>query len=220
MNIPEQAIKTPFGVTVFGSAISRIAPDIASIKVSVTRVELKPADAFAKARQGSQAVQECLRKGRVSTFGASRITLAQHHRYSGGETKFVGYLAKVSFHVKLTELDRAEEILTAVVAAGANEIDGVSFETTRLKELRSEARRKAVAAALEKANNYCAAAGVSVGAVLHIEDVNPTVLQGGESHVKSEPPIDDDGDVRAFDPSLISVGAAVLVAYAIRTSVP
>src|SRR6185295_365173 len=161
-NQTEQAIRTPFGITVFGSAVSRIAPDIASLRVSVARLEQKPAEAFAKAREGSQAVQECLRKARITEFGASRVTLAQQHRYIGGETKFVGYQAKVSFHVMLTELDRVEEVLTAVVAAGANEVDGVSFETTRLKEVRAEARRRAVAAALDKATNYCAAAGVAV----------------------------------------------------------
>ena len=216
---PKQAIRTPFGVTVFGSAISRIAPDLASLKVSVSRLEQKPADAFARARQGSQAVQECLRKARISEFGASRITLAQKHRFIGNEMKFLGYEAKVSFHVVLTELDRVEELLTALVTAGANEVDSVSFETTRLKEVRSEARRRAVAAAFDKAVNYCAAAGVSLGAVLHIEDVNPTVLQGREGHVRTEPQIDDDEGTRAFDPSSISVGAAVFVAYEIRTNV-
>jgi uncharacterized protein len=217
--IEHQSIRTPFGITVFGSAISRVAPDLASLKVSVTRVELKPSDAFTKARQGSQAVQDALRKARITEYGASRVTLAQQHRYIGGETKFVGYQAKVSFHVMLTELDRVEELLTALVAAGANEVDGVSFETTRLKELRAEARRRAVAAALDKATNYCVAAGVSVGGVLHIEDVSPTVLQGSEGHVHREPQIDDGGDTIAFDPSAISVGATVLIAYEIRTNV-
>ena len=216
-NIPEQAIKTPFGITVFGSAISRIAPDIASLKVSVTRLEQKPGEAFAKARQGSQTVQECLRKARISEFGASRLTLSQAHRYIGNENKFIGYQATVSFHIMLTELDRMEEILTDLVSAGANEVNGVAFETTRLKELRAEARRKAVAAAREKAANYCLAAGVTLGAVLHIEDVNPMVLQAREGHNgRSEPQIDDEGEARAFDPSSISVGAAVLVAFEIR----
>jgi hypothetical protein len=215
-NRPEQAIKTPFGITVFGSATSRIAPDLASLKVSVTRLEQKPEDAFARARQGSQAVQECLRNAQISEFGASRVTLFQAHRFIGGENKFIGYQATVSFHIMLTELDRMEEILTALVSAGANQVNGVAFETTRLKDLRMEARRKAIAAARDKATNYCDAAGIALGPILHIEDVNPMVLQGREGHVQAEPQIDDEGDTRAFDPSSISVGAAVLVAYEIR----
>jgi uncharacterized protein YggE len=49
------------------------------------------------------------------------------------------------------------------------------------------ARRLAIAAAQEKAQIYANAAGVSIGHVLHIQDVNPQVLQGrGEGHVQRE----------------------------------
>jgi uncharacterized protein YggE len=218
-NSQNQTITTPFGITVFGSALSRVAPDIALIKVSVTRLEPKPADAFAKARQGSQAVQDWLRKARINQFGASRVTLLAQNRFSGGENKFVGYQANVSFHVTLAELDRMEEVLTALIASGANQVDGVSFETTRLKEVRAEARKRAVTAARAKATNYCAAAGVELGPVMHIEDVNPMMLQGREGHVRAEPQIDDEGDGRALDPGSISVGAAVFVAYGIRADI-
>src|ERR1700730_5461714 len=98
-----QAIATPFGVTVFGSAMSRVAPDIASIRCSVSRLEQKPKDAFAKARQGAQSVQDCLRNARISDYGASRIALVQQNGYVKGEMKFLGYQAKVSFRVVLTE---------------------------------------------------------------------------------------------------------------------
>jgi uncharacterized protein len=219
-NNPAQTIKTPFGITVFGSATSRISPDIASLKVSVVRLEQNPGDAFAKVRQGSQAVQEYLRKAGINEFGASRVTLFQAHRFIGGENKFIGYQATVSFHIMLTELDRLEEILTALVSAGANEVNSVTFETTRLKELRMEARRRAIAAARDKATNYCNAAGVALGQVMHIEDVNPMVLQAREGHNRTEPQIDDEDESRAFDPSSISVGAAVLVAYGIRKALP
>ena len=213
----KQAIPAPFGITVFGSATSRIAPDFASIKVTVSRLKQKPADAFAEAKKGSQAVQECLKK---TEFGASRVTMTPQNRYVNGENKFLGYQANVSFHIMLSDLELVEELLTALVSAGANEVSNVSFETTRLKEVRAEARRRAMEAALEKAKNYCAVAGVSVGKVLHIEDVNPLSLQGREGHGRGEPQTDDDMDTKAFDPSAISVGAAVLVAYEICPNQP
>jgi len=89
-----------------------------------------------------------------------------------------------------------------------------------LKELRARARELAVNAAREKAEIYAAAAKVTVGQVLHIQDINPTLLQQ-ESHMTaaraavlqelaaSEPEED------SLDPSPIQVGAAVVVAFAI-----
>jgi hypothetical protein len=71
-----------------------------------------------------------------------------------------------------------------------------------------------VAAAREKAENYCRAAGVSLGTVLHMEDVNPGVLRGtGEGHTSSEAPSDDAGPERALAPGSIIVGAAVSISF-------
>lgn len=203
------------GVRVFGSAVVRVAPDTASIVVAVSRIELKPESAFAKAREGAQAVNKYLHQTGMTDFGSSRLTLSQEFRYNSGENKFVGYKAKIEFNVVLREMDRVDTLLSGLIAAGANELTSVTFQTTRLKELRAEVRRRAVAAAREKAEIYCHAAGVGVGRVVAIEDVNPEQLSGRyEGHTYREPaPPDDEDEPGAIDPSAITVGAAVYVVY-------
>jgi uncharacterized protein YggE len=124
----------------------------------------------------------------------------------------------MSTTILLKELDRVDELAEGLVSAGANEIERIVFETTKLKEIRAEARRMAMSAALDKAQNYCAAGGVELGRILHIEDVNPLSLQaemarGAHMGVNVN---EYDGDARAFDPSLIEVAAAVFVCYEFR----
>src|SRR5687768_15461123 len=121
MNGSRQAIPSPFGVTAFGSAVSRVAPDTASITCAVSRVESKPDKAFAEARKGAHSVQGCLSKLKVADFGASRVTLEQKYRYINGENKFIGYEARIGFRAQVPELDRVEQIVCALVEAGANE---------------------------------------------------------------------------------------------------
>ena len=76
-----------------------------------------------------------------------------------------------------------------------------------------------MAAAREKAENYCRAAGVSLGGVLHMEDINPGVLRGtGEGHTSSEVSSDDAGPERALAPGSIVVGAAVSISFVITDS--
>ena len=71
--------------------------------------------------------------------------------------------------------------------------------------------------AREKAENYCRAAGVSLGAVVSLEDVHPESLRGtGEGNTSSEVPSDDAGPDRALAPGSIVVGAAVSMVFAIR----
>lgn len=210
----------PHGVKVFGSAVVRVAPDTASIVVAVSRLEQKPEVAFAKARDGAQNVTAYLHKIGVKDFGSSRVTLTQEFRYINGENKFVGYQAKLEFNVVLREMDKVEAVLTGLIAAGANILTSVSFQTTRLKDLRADARRRAVVAAREKAELYCTAAGVAVGPVLAIEDVNPETLTNrgeGSMHTYREAnPVEDAGEPGAIDPGAIAVGAAVNVVYGIK----
>src|SRR5262245_103042 len=155
-------------VTAFGSAVLRVGPDTASIVVAVSRIEQKPEAAFVKAREGAQAVNAYLHKTAIKDFGSSRVTLAQEFRWTNHENRFVGYRARIAFNVVLREMDIVESVLTGLIAAGANELTSVTFETTRLKDLRADARRRAVVAAREKAELYCKAAGVRLGQVLAI----------------------------------------------------
>jgi uncharacterized protein YggE len=204
-------------VKVFGSAVLRVAPDTASIVVAVSRLEQKPEAAFTKAREGAQAVNAYLHKTGVKDFGSSRVTLSQEYRYTNGENRFAGYQARICFNVVLREMDKGDALLSGLIAAGANELASVTFQTTRLKDLRADARCRAVAAAHEKAELYCKAAGVGLGDVLTIEDVNPEMLSGrNEGHTfRESPAVDDAGETGAIDPGAISVGAAVNIVYAL-----
>lgn len=211
-----QTIEQPFGISVFGSSVVRLEPDIASLAFAVSRLAKDPKSAFREARDSAKSVRDFLAQLKVKDVSSSRVTLSQTSRFIDGEPRFVGYTAKVAFHVILRDLDIIESVLSGVVEAGANELDDVSFQTSRLKELRADARRRAVEAAREKAENYCKAAGITLGPVIHIQDVNPESLRQRLSHQNViEIPTDDAALVSAFDPGSITVGGAVVVAYEI-----
>jgi uncharacterized protein len=214
--IVQQAISTPFGITVFGSAIIRIVPDIASLTFGVARVGQHPRDAFRDAQEAAKKVRRFLSESKCGEFGTSRTMLSPEYKYSGGEQHFVGYCARIRFNILLHDLDRIESMLIGVVDAGANEVSNADFQTSRLKETRLEVRRRAISAAREKAENYCAAAGIKLGPIIHIEDVNPdTLLSNSTMHVARESQPDDFGKPEVFDPGSITVGAAVMTAYQI-----
>jgi uncharacterized protein len=207
-----QAIQRPFGVTAFGSAVIRVAPDIASVTFAVSRVAQTPREVFREAAQGAQAVREYLNAKPAGEMGASGVQLSQQYSYSAGENRFVGYRAKVSFNLLMRDLDRLEEVLVALVDAGANEIEEVDMQTTRLHEVRAEVRTRAMNAAREKAEHYCRSAGIKLGPVVHIEDVNPDVLLGvGHGHAMRESLADDTGALQPINPGSIIVRAAVLI---------
>jgi uncharacterized protein len=215
-----QLIRNPFGVNVFGSSIIRVEPNIVSIDFAVSRLQQRPKEAFQDVRKASQDVRKYLDQAKLGEIHASRVSISQTFRFTAGERKFVGYTARVGYHILLHELDRMDDILSDIVDAGVNEIVGVDFQTTRLKEVRAEARRQAIDAAREKAENYCKAAGVNLGRVIHIEDSNPDVLRGREGHTAAGGLPDAREGGQALDPGSINIRAAVIVAYKIEDQNP
>jgi uncharacterized protein YggE len=212
--IVQQAISNPFGITVFGSAIIRIVPDIASLTFGVARIGQHPRDAFRDAQDAAKKVRLFLADSKFGEMGTSRTVFSPEYKFANGEQHFIGYCGRIRFNVLLHDLDRIEPLLIGAVDAGANEVGSTDFQTSRLKEVRFEARRRAINAAREKADSYCAAAGIKLGPIVHIEDVNPdTFFSAPSMHVTREPQPDDFGAQEAFDPGSITVAAAVVIAY-------
>ena len=214
----EQAIKTPFGINVFGSSTVRVSPDLVSLSFSVSSTREHPKDAFHAARETTRQVQDFLVKAQIKDAGSSRVGLEERYEYKNSEHQFVGYKASVEFRVLLYDLSRTEELLSGIVDAGASHIHTVEFQTTRLKALRLDARQKAIAEKKKKAEVYASAAGVELGEVIHIEDVNPDMLRQTRGHVQYEIEIEDEGQTQAFDPGSIVVSGAVMMSFKIRGS--
>jgi uncharacterized protein YggE len=207
----EQLIQTPFGISVFGSSLIRVEPDIVTLNFVVSSLQKHPKDAFQDVRKAIHDVREYLDTARVDEIDTSRVSITQTFRYMSGVQEFIGYTAKVGFCVLLRQIDKMEDVLSGIVDAGVNEINSVDFQTTKLKEIRADARRQALVAAREKAENYCNAAGVYLGKVIHIEEVNPDDLGSKEGHVRGT-----SKEFQTFQPGNITISAAVIVAYKIE----
>jgi uncharacterized protein YggE len=211
--------KQPPFIKVFGSAVLRVEPDLASIQFSVGRQAKQAKDAFREANQAAKSVRAYLSKANVGEVASSRVSLSQTYEYSSGRQHPTGYMARISFSFLLLDLDRIEELLTGVIEAGGNDIGAVEFRTSRLREHRAEARRSAVFAAREKAENYCRAAGVSLGTVRQIEDVHPESVRGsGEGNTSSSADLDDSAAPnKVLTPGSIIVTAAVRMVFSLAS---
>nr|BFE56997.1 SIMPL domain-containing protein [Dactylosporangium thailandense] len=207
-------VEHPWGITAFGAASVKAVPDIVRVRFKIVRVEQAPAGAFEAARAAVRAVRGALREHGIADAAVegSRLDLKTEHEYSGGSRTFVGYQCQAAFAIESGALDDVEALLVDVVAAGANEIEGVDFDVVAKRELRAEARRQAVAAARAKAGLYAEAAGVRLGAVLHIEDVDPEQQAAGRYRGHAQAAATTAQDLA---PGHIVVSAAVVLGYAV-----
>lgn len=207
-----QSISTPWGVSVFGAASVATAPDLVRLHLACHQNHPTPAAAFAATREAATAIRAALRGRGVADehISTSRLTLRTSWRSSSNGRVFDGYDCTVTFVAEVRDIDAFEQVLIDAVDAGANSVESVEFDVAAKKELRAQARREAVNAAREKAVLYAEAAGVRLGAVVHIEDVDAEQLQNtyrGHSSGYSSG-IDND-----LTPGQITVQAAVLVGF-------
>ncbi|GIH13008.1 SIMPL domain-containing protein [Rugosimonospora africana] len=209
-----QLVENPWGVTAYGAASVKAMPDLVRARFRVQRVEQTPSKAFAVASDAVHAVRQALRRHAVPDAAVERSRLDLKSAWSnyGPDRKFLGYQCQASFAVESGNLDDVQELLVDLVAAGANEIEGVDFDVLGKAEMRAEARRQAVVAARRKAELYADAAGVRLGSVLHIDDVDPE--QVGHERYRGH---GSGGAASAEDlaPGHVVVSAAVILGFSI-----
>jgi uncharacterized protein YggE len=211
-----QSIHRPAGINVYGSYLVRVDPDFATLDFSVNSTEATARLAFDRARAAATAVRSFLGGTNIpdTDIRTSQMSLQQAHDHQGGQLRAIGFTARIGFQVVMEDLDRVELLLAGAVEAGANHVDRVAFRTSRMREIRAEARRQAFGQAKAKAELYAAAAGMKVGNVLHIEDVNPE--ESGHRYYVPDLDMSDEESVRApTNPGSIVVNAAVMVCFSI-----
>ncbi|KJZ31824.1 hypothetical protein TW83_06675, partial [Paracoccus sp. S4493] len=144
----------PSRLTVTGEGQSRIAPDMATVQLGVTTQADSAAAAMEQNSTQQSAVIEALTgagidEAQIQTSGLNLNPLMQY-----GENQaptVTGYQATNTVAVRVSDLARLGEVLDAIVTAGANEINGITFSREDGAEAQDQARRDAVADARRKA---------------------------------------------------------------------
>ncbi|MDB6177031.1 SIMPL domain-containing protein [Paracoccus sp. Z330] len=160
-------------LTVTGQGESRMAPDMAQIQVGVTVQADTASEAMSQNSQQQASVIEALKNAGVEAkdIQTSGLDLSPMRNYGDNRSSEVtGYQARNMVSVRVNEIASLGTVLDALVDAGANEINGISFGREDSAQATDDARRSAVADARHKAELLAEAAGLTLGSVLRIDD--------------------------------------------------
>ena len=80
------------------------------------------------------------------------------------------FLVRKTLVVTLRDISAFENLMAAVLQAGANHLQGVDFRTSKLREHRDEARREAIRAARDKAQLLAGELGRNIGQARQIRE--------------------------------------------------
>jgi uncharacterized protein YggE len=169
---PLQAQETrQSSVHVNGQAEIRVVPDHVILTLGVETDDRSLAKATAENDRRSGAVLAAAKRQGVATkdlktdfISIDRITRTRK------DEQIESFFVRKTLVVTLRDIEAFEDLMAAVLQAGANHLQGVDFRTSKLREHRDEARRKAIQAAKEKAQLLAGELGRNIGKARDIRE--------------------------------------------------
>lgn len=151
----------------------RAAPDKAMITFGVQTEATTAAEAMAQNRTRMNQVMQALRRAGIEEryIQTSGLNLSPQYDYVQNEPpRLRGYQATNRVTVEIRDLERVGSTADAVVNAGVNQIDGISFGLINPQQAEDQARMAAVQALQAKANLYANALGVRLAGIRNLSE--------------------------------------------------
>lgn len=148
-------------------------PDVASLS---TGVVTQAADAKAALRANAEQMNKVMAAIKAAGIAdkdiqTSGINVNPQYKYADNRAPTItGYQASNTVSVKVREIDKLGKVLDALVASGANQVNGPSFEIDKPEAVYDEARRAALEQAQARAEMYAKALGMRVRRIVSISE--------------------------------------------------
>jgi uncharacterized protein YggE len=170
--VPQSSSTFTPGVFVNGDAIVSKRPDIAFLSVGVQ--SLKPTASAAQIDLASKAAK-LIARAKAMGIADKDISTSGYSlgpNYANSSSTIDGYSASEQIQLKWHNVDTVGAALDSLVQQGGATQVGVGFGLANPKAAQAEARAQAIADARTKAQAMADAAGVRLGQVIRVSDVN------------------------------------------------
>jgi uncharacterized protein YggE len=167
--LPASADDTVPTIVVTETASVQAKPDRASVSVSVAIFDIDVAEAISKNNEITEQVLAAVKEMQIEERDISTASFNVREDRSTRRGS-QGFLVTNRISVRIRDITKAGEVLSAMFSAGANEGGQIRFSVTPNKERNQKLRRAAVEQARERAEGLAEAAGTRLGRVVNIRD--------------------------------------------------
>jgi uncharacterized protein YggE len=152
--------------------VTRI-PDVAIVTAGVVSRSATATAALQETADRMQRVLAALRRAGVEErdIQTSNVSLNPEYRYPENQSpQLVGYSASNNVTVRFRDIRSSGKILDALVAQGANQINGPSLTVDKPEAALDEARAKAITIGRARAELYARSMGMRVARVVAVNE--------------------------------------------------
>lgn len=165
------------GISVSASSTVRYEPDTAEFTTALSSTDKDAARAAAKVAALWSTLRQSLRQAGVPAEDAVSAGYSVNPEWewvSQNRTRvFKGYTARHVVRVTVRDLQKLGGAIDAVVGAGAGNVEGLHYSSSRFEELRSQALAGAVRSARHDAELMATAAGGRLGSLQELQYGQP-----------------------------------------------
>ena len=160
-------------LSVSAQAEARQVPDVATLS---TGVVTQASDANAAMRANAMQMDKVMAAIKAAGIAdrdirTSGISLNPQYKYVENQSPSItGYQASNTVDIKVRDISRLGKVLDALVASGANQVNGPSFEIDQPEPVYDQARRDALEKAQARAQMYAKALGLKVRRIVSIDE--------------------------------------------------
>lgn len=162
-------------ITVSGEGKVKVTPDQATVSVSVETKGNVAKEVKKENDEKIDAVLKLIKKMNLAPtdYRTQRVSLNPQYDY---EKKKTSYNATQTIEIIVRDLNKYDELMEGLVNQGINRIDNVVFQSSKLAQYESEARKLAMKEAKHKAEDYVSVLGQKVGRAMTISDNTQTYI--------------------------------------------
>jgi uncharacterized protein YggE len=177
VQVPSQQQQT--GITVSGEGKATGTPDIANIQLGVSTLANTVAEARSQAAASMDAMVTSMKNNGVDEkdIQTQQLSIAPEYDYTGTRQVLKGFRVTNIVSAKIRKIDDTSKIVDDAVTAGGNDaqVQGISFSIDNPDDLKTQARKDAMADARSRAETLANEAGVQLGDPITISESSVVV---------------------------------------------
>jgi len=155
-----------FSVT--GEGTLSVQPDIAYVNVGIQKNASTVKQAQTEINETMDKIITGLKSLNISSKDIKTVDYFINPQYdwTSGTQKITGYSASTQLKVKITDLDKINQIIDSATANGANQVENITLDVEDRDAAEETARKEAVEEANAKAKAAAQAAGFKLGRII------------------------------------------------------
>lgn len=156
-------------ISVSGEGIVNVVPDEVALNIRIEHIANSAKEAKLKNDAVVKNVLQFCKRMNIDRkdIHTQYVNLNKNYDY---QKKEYHYKANQAIRILLRDLKKYETLVQGLLDSGTNRIDGVTFKNSQLEKHKSEARKKAILNARQKAKEYVDALQQNIGKAISISE--------------------------------------------------